>query len=148
MASTQTQGLALTVRRTYAADRERVFRAFTEPKELMQWFSPEGMTTPEVTLDLKVGGAFRIVMQAPDGSQHIASGTYREIRRPERVVCTWRWEGGMASHKGETLLTIELVARGKDTEVVLTHEGFPDEDARAQHDKGWTSTLACLDAAL
>jgi uncharacterized protein YndB with AHSA1/START domain len=127
MASTQAPRLALSVRRSYAADRERVFRAFTDPDELTQWFSPEELTTPEATVDLKVGGAFRIVMQAPDGSQHIAVGTYREIQRPAKLVFSWRWESGMAGYKGDSLITVELHARGSGTEVVLTHEGLPDE---------------------
>lgn len=148
MASTQTSRLALTVRRTYRADRERVFRALTDPTELTQWFSPEELTTPEATVDLKVGGAFRIVMQAPDGSRHIAVGTYREIRRPDRLVFTWRWDSGMAEYKGDSVITVELLAKGDGTELVLTHEGFPDEAARTSHEKGWVSTLKHLDGVL
>ena len=50
--------------RRLAAPRALVFRALTDPEHLMRWWGPQGFTTPEAEIDLKLGGALRIVMQA------------------------------------------------------------------------------------
>jgi uncharacterized protein YndB with AHSA1/START domain len=59
----------LTVRlvRVVQAPRPRVFEAMIEPEQVAEWWGPDGFTCPEVTLDLRVGGAYRIAMQPPDG---------------------------------------------------------------------------------
>ena len=138
----------LQVTRVFAASRERVFRAWTRPDALKKWFRvAEGYTTPIAEVDLRVGGGYRLGMQPPDGDTPlIVWGVYREIRPPERLVFTWRWEGD--SPQLETLVTIEFRQRGDLTEVVLTHEGFADAPARDQHAGGWQGCLDRLDSAL
>lgn len=92
-------------------------------------------------MDLRVGGRFRLGMRKlPDGEIFYLAGTYREVRPPERLVYTWRWES--EPELGETLVTVELRERGASTEVVLTHELFPSAEVRQQHERGWAS---CLD---
>src|SRR6266852_6081518 len=87
-------GLALTVHRTVSASRERAFRAWTDADELKKWFGvAEGYTTPIAEVDLRVGGRYRLGMQPPNSSElYIVQGVYREIREPEKIVFTWRWE--------------------------------------------------------
>ena len=55
--------------RRIAAPRALVFRAFTDPEHLMRWWGPQGFTAPECDMDLRIGGALRVVMQATDGQQ-------------------------------------------------------------------------------
>lgn len=141
MATKQPLGeTALVVRRTLAAPRERVFRAWTQPEELKRWSAPGDYGIPVAQVDLRVGGGYRIEMQAPTGQRHRAVGVYREVRPPERLVYTWSWEEDPAM--GETVVTVEFLDRGASTEVVLTHDLFPNAEARAQHEQGWSS---CLD---
>lgn len=78
--------------------------------------------------------------EAPGWDVFYLVGTYREVRPPEKLVYTWSWEG--QPDFGETLVTVEFRDLGSSTEVVLTHEFFPNEEARQNHDKGWNS---CLD---
>lgn len=147
MAKTQSRtDVSLTLRRTVQASRDKVFRAWTDPAVLRQWFAPEGYAVPTAELDLTVGGRYRIVMAAPDGGKHVATGTYREIRRPERLVFTWQWED--AEDPAETLVTVQFHDRGAATEVVLTHERFPNEEDRDKHEEGWSSVLNRLPAAV
>jgi len=136
---------SLTVRRTYPAARERVFRAWTDPAALREWSCPVGFTVAEASVDLRVGGAYRIAMQPPDGEPNIAYGTYREVSPPERLVYTWQWEGG---EMGETLVTVEFRDLGGETEVVLVHELFPSTEVRDRHNEGWLSLLEHLAQAL
>lgn len=137
---------SLTVRRTFAARRERVFRAWTDPESLRQWSCPVGMTVTEAEVDLRVGGAYRVAMLPSDkGEASVAYGTYREIHPPERLVYTWRWEGG---EMGETLVTVEFRDLGSETEVVLVHEFFPAPDVRDLHNQGWAACMEHLAQAL
>lgn len=146
MTKTRSQpgNLSLTVRRTYQATPERIFRAFTDPVELCKWFCPEELTVPEVEVDPTVGGKLRVVMQAPDGARHIAHGVFRQVRRPEKLVFTWQWETGMEGFTGDTTITIDIRAVKDGAEVVLTHDGLPTESQRDNHAQGWQSALENL----
>lgn len=138
-------GASLRVSQRVAAPRQRVFDAWTTPARLQAWCAPQGMDVPLAEVDLRVGGTFRIRMRAPDGAVHTATGTYREITPPERLVFTWRWEE-QPEHGGntDTVVTIELHEVDGATEVVLSHAGFPEEAQAVEHTKGWTSILERL----
>ena len=137
----------LRLSRSFAAPRERVFRAFTAPTQLVRWWGPKGFTVPACTLDVRAGGAWRTVMRSPEGTDHIVSGVYREITPPERVVFTWAWEhDGVRGH--ETVVIIELFETPGGTRLELTHEGFESENARDRHGEGWSGCFDCLEQAL
>jgi uncharacterized protein YndB with AHSA1/START domain len=129
------------ITRTFAAPREKVFRAWTEPQELKKWWAAgPGYTTPIAEVDLRVGGRYRLGMKPPDKDVvHIVGGAYREVQRPSRLVYTWVWEGSSAPG---TLVTVEFRDQGASTEVTLVHEPFADSQSREQHLAGWTG---CLD---
>jgi uncharacterized protein YndB with AHSA1/START domain len=74
--------------RVIDAPRALVFRAWTDPVYFARWWGPHGMTNPICDIDLRPGGAFRIVMQDEAGGQYPVSGTYIEIAEPERLVIT------------------------------------------------------------
>jgi uncharacterized protein YndB with AHSA1/START domain len=78
----------LVLSRVLNAPRNLVFQAWTDPKQLAQWWGPTGFTNPVCELDLKVHGEIRIDMRAPDGVVYPMSGAYREIVEPERIVFT------------------------------------------------------------
>ncbi len=137
----------LNLRRIFKAPRQKVFRAWTDPEELKKWWGPEGYATPSAEVDLRVGGKYRLGMRKlPNGEIFYLSGVYREVRPPERLVYTWRWESEPAM--GETLVTVEFREAGESTEVVLTHELFPTEKARDDHSRGWNGCLDRLARAL
>jgi uncharacterized protein YndB with AHSA1/START domain len=99
------------------------------------------------TVDLRVGGAYRLGMTSPDGKSHVAVGVYREVQRPTRLAFTWDWENP-ESRVGDTLVTVEFKKVSTDTtEVVLTHERFPDAARASGHERGWTQLLSLLDRA-
>jgi len=120
--------------RTFPASRERVFAALTETELLKQWWGPDGFSLPTATVDLRVGGRYRFGMQPPEGAVMYLAGTFKEIKRPERLVYTWAWE---SAPQMQTLVTIELREAGGDTEVVVTQERFRDDESRRQHLVGW-----------
>lgn len=132
---------SLRLSRVIKADRDSVFRAWTEAGQLKQWACPEGASISDVAVDLRIGGRYRIRMKGAEGAVHTAVGEYRAIQPPERLVYTWDWEE--EDHAvGETLVTVEFNEMGGSTEVVLTHELFPNGEAKKAHEEGWSS---CLD---
>ena len=126
------------------ATPEEVFAAWTDPASLKEWMCPEPMTIAAVTLDLRVGGKFQLVMRG-ENSDIVHVGEYREIRPPERLVFTWQ---SAATLQRETLVTIELFPKGKQTELVLVHEMLPDEHSVEQHNHGWQGIVEKLDRFL
>jgi glutathione S-transferase len=136
----RTATFELTLTRFIRAPREKVFDAFVTEAGMKGWMCPRGMTIPEMKLDARVGGGFRLTMRARDGDQFTAQAHYRELARPERLVYTWQWVGeGMPNV--ETLITVTLAAREGGTEVRMTHSGFPDAGLRDSHQEGWGSSL-------
>lgn len=141
----------LIVKRMLNAPAERVFRAWTSAEEIQQWMRPEpGMVIPRASVDLRVGGKYRIQMQKPDGEFYTAVGEFREVKAPERLVYTWDWEkDGSGAEFGEvegkpTLITVEFLQRGERTEFVLTHTRFASVESRDNHAHGWSNVAESL----
>jgi uncharacterized protein YndB with AHSA1/START domain len=135
----------ITLTHTVKAPQEEVFKAWTDPAELEQWFAPRDLSTKVEKLELREGGAFRIAMVPPDGSApHVATGVYKEIVSPEKLVLTWLWEG----QENETLVTVTFTAAGEGTEVTLVHEGFKTKEDADFHKDGWEQFWAKLEKAL
>jgi uncharacterized protein YndB with AHSA1/START domain len=149
MSDTKTSTVpALVIRRTFKAPRERVFAAWTQPELIKKWFGPHNFTPAEASVDLRVGGAYRIVMIAPDGDRNIAKGVFNEVLVPERIACSWRWEEDSPEQEHDTLLTVEFHARGNETELVLTHEKLASDESRGRHEHGWNELLDNLPSVL
>jgi uncharacterized protein YndB with AHSA1/START domain len=78
----------LILTRIIDAPREKVFRAWTEPELMKQWFTPRPYTTPVVEIDLRPGGANFILMRGPEGNEIPNRGVYLEVVKNERLVFT------------------------------------------------------------
>ncbi len=74
--------------RVFDAPRELVYQAWTVAQRLARWWGPKGFTNPVVEVDLRPGGAHRIVMRGPDGTDYPMKGFYREVVHNERLVLT------------------------------------------------------------
>jgi uncharacterized protein YndB with AHSA1/START domain len=121
----------------------QVFEVMTDPEQVAEWWGPDGFTCPEVTLDLRVGGAYRIAMQPPDGELFHLTGTYIEVEPPSRLAYTFRWEPPHPDDR-ENVARIALRDRDGATEVTLTHGPFATEARRELHEAAWADTLARL----
>jgi uncharacterized protein YndB with AHSA1/START domain len=131
----------LRLERTFQADRERVFDAWTNPEVLRRWWAAQpDWDCSGAEVDPRVGGHYELSM-AGDGHEHTVTGEYREFERPRRLVYTWAWKGADADGE-ETLVTVEFHGEGDATRVVLTQTGFGSEQSRDNHEHGWNG---CFD---
>ena len=136
--------LTLHLVRVLPAPRPRVFRAHTDPDVLAKWWGPKGFTAPDIELDLRVGGRYRIAMQPPEGDLFYLSGEFREVDPPSRLAYTFRWEDPDPDDR-ETVVTFSLRDRGESTEVTVDQGVFATEARQALHVQGWTETLDRLE---
>ncbi len=135
---------SIQLRRTFAAPREKVFRAWTDAKEFALWFHPTTDHSTIITqLDVKVGGSYTLEMHHKGGNVHKLSGSYQQIKPPEKLAFTWRWATDPPGQ--ETLVSIEFHDLGTSTEIVLTHGQFPSAESREKHNHGWNGCLAQLE---
>ena len=144
MKATDQMTPVLVVRRQIAVPRERVFEAWLDSESLAHWMRPGGSTHATVTVDPRVGGGFRIVMDgAPHGCvEH--TGEYLAIEPPSRLSFTWI---SKYTEERPTVVTIEFHERGTGTELVLTHRGLPPTEVEG-HRQGWSDILRLLDENL
>ena len=148
MATTQPQPeAALQIRRTFSAPRERVYRAWTDAKQFALWFHPTAEYTTIITqMDLRNGGAYKLEMHHKGGNVSKLAGTYKEVKPPEKLVFTWRWQQENAAP--DTLVTVEFHDLGGSTEILLTHSNFTNAEDRDKHNQGWTGCFAVLETYL
>jgi uncharacterized protein YndB with AHSA1/START domain len=135
----------LVVRRQIAVPRERVFQAWLDSESLAHWMRPGSRTHATVTVDPRVGGGFRIVMEGgPDARCDDHRGEYLAIEPPSLLSFTWI---SKATDDKPTVVTVEFHERGGGTELVLTHRRLPAK-AIEGHREGWTDIVRLLDEVL
>jgi uncharacterized protein YndB with AHSA1/START domain len=137
------RGLRLHLEKVVAAPVEQVFSACLDPDELSRWWGPAGFTAPLVSLDARVGGAYRIRMQPPEGEAFHLRGEFTEIDPPRRLGYTFEWEEPDPDDR-RTEVALSFLEQGEGTTIVLDQGPFATDDRRALHETGWTETLERL----
>jgi uncharacterized protein YndB with AHSA1/START domain len=107
--------------RVFDAPRDLVFKAYTDPKLIPEWWGPRDGTTVVDQMDVRPGGDWRFVTRQADGGEHAFRGTYREVKPPERIVQTFEWEGMPGHVAVETATFEDLGDRTKVTTISLFH---------------------------
>ena len=140
-----TDAATLRIERTFQAPAAAVFDAWTSAEVIRRWWHVEhDWETTVAEVDLRLGGAVRVVMRNPlDGAEY-GGGYYTEIDPPRRLAFTWLWDGN------DTRQLIELDFEEADgvTTVRLTNSGLWSEAAVRSHDEGWSGVLDNLERVL
>jgi uncharacterized protein YndB with AHSA1/START domain len=138
----------IVITRTFDAPRALLFKVWTDPKHIAQWWGPTGFTTPACEIDLRVGGAFVVNLLGPDGVAYPAKGVFREIIEPERIVFVGVSEDGPACGSGlPPRSTITVTFEEQDGKTLLTMttvlESITDRDAAiaSGFNTGWGISL-------
>lgn len=149
---TVADGRDLVVTRVIEAPREKVFKAWTDPALLKQWFTPRPWTTPVIETDPRPGGLNLIVMRGPDGNEFPSRGVYLDVVENQRLVITdaftKAWE---PSEKAFMVLDVAFEDQGGKTKYTarVRHWTIADREAheRMGFHEGWakaTEQLAAL----
>ena len=120
-------GREIIVTAMYDAPREKVWRAYTEPDLIKQWWGPRHLTTVIDKMEVRPGGLWRFVQKDPDGNEYGFHGVYHEVSPPERIIQTFEFEG-MPGHV--SLETTRLEERDGKTMVtaIAVFETVEDRD--------------------
>ena len=136
------------IERIFDAPRDRVWRAFTEPELIAQWWG-RGKKLVVERMEVKRGGHWRFVVQNPKSVEGF-EGRYREVTPPERIVWTAEWDG-MPGYVAVDTVTFEDLADGR-TKMVNTSLFFSTEDRNgalsSPMEKGLNESYAVLDRVL
>ena len=153
--------------RTFDAPRALVFKEWTDPRQLARWWGPRGFTNPVCQMDLRPGGAFRVVMRGPDGAEYPLKGVFLEIDAPERLVMTMdlsehpaEWLELYNQYRGKrkdapamkivTTVTFEEQDGGTKLTVAQRFDSVTDRDANMKLGAaaGWSQSFERLDELL
>jgi uncharacterized protein YndB with AHSA1/START domain len=130
MAATTSQSAKVTlptdeqilITREFDAPKHLVYKAITTPELLKRWWNAKRGEVTVAEIDLRVGGKWRSVMVADDGTEVAFHGEYREIVPNERIVSTEVYEGAPGGDENGTVNTITLVENdGRTTMTTLVH---------------------------
>ena len=124
----------IVITRIFDASRELVWTAITDPKHVAQWYGGLGFTNPVCEMDLRPGGTWHHVMQAPNGMQFTINSVFEEVVKPERLVWRTIKDPNRNPAPPTSLNTITLKERGVQTEwmLVARFESIADRDITAK----------------
>jgi uncharacterized protein YndB with AHSA1/START domain len=142
---------SLTVQKILPCRPAEAFRAWTVPELFQQWFVPCEGGRATARTDLRKGGKYQISFHRPEGQPvKIVTGEFLVIDAPHYLEYTWSWTDpeipGAPTH---TVVKVTFRDLGEDrTEIVLTHEGFTDQEDRDGHNRGWSMIIDRLATAV
>ena len=136
----------LVITRIFDAPRELVFRAWTEPERFMKWTGPRGFVGSNHTIDLRPGGAWRVMIKKESNGEELwHGGVYREVAPPERLVFTFAWDGDDGKPENEMLIELNLEEHEGKTKMTFRQTRFKSIAQRDGHRGGWNSSFDKLD---
>jgi len=133
----------VSIRRNMPAPRDVVYESWIDPQGIREWMCPGDAISAEAVLDVRVGGSYRIVMRSRE-RDYVHTGVYQVVEPNAKLVFTWTQEGNEVT----TLVTVEFLARGSESELVLTHERFTKADVAQRYQSGWGTIAEKLAAFL
>ena len=149
----------LIITRIFDVSREAVWKAWTQPERLKRWWGPKDFTAPVCKIDLRVGGKYLFCMRSPEGKDFWSTGVYREIIKPERIVCTDYFADekgnvvpatyyGMNDFPLELQITVTLEEQDGKTKMTLQHVGLPAGEMTDMCGQGWNQSFDKLAKSL
>jgi uncharacterized protein YndB with AHSA1/START domain len=147
---TTPSGREVVITRVFAAPRQLVFDACTQPELIKRWMAAPGRELEICEMDLKLGGAYHWVWRGPGKRDVGMRGVYREVVPPQRFVRTETWEDWDA---GDCLSSTVLVEHDGKTTTLTTTVLFPSREIRDQVlksglERGVTENYAKLEQLL
>ena len=135
---------SLAITRRLRASPPKVYAAWTQAENLIQWFAAQAKPgSVKADLDVRVGGRYRISFNDDNNSEyHEVGGLYREVVPDTRLQFTWAWH---STPERESLVTIEFKPDAGGTLMIFRQEQFADQAARDNHERGWNKFFDVLE---
>jgi uncharacterized protein YndB with AHSA1/START domain len=132
-------GHELTLTRLLDAPRGALYRCWTEPDLLKQWFAPRPYTTPVAEIDLRPGGASKIVMRSPDGREMPNPGQYLEVVPGRKLVFSDAFTGDWRPKEDAPFMVavIEFADEGGKTRYTATVRHWSEADKKRHEEMGF-----------
>lgn len=143
----------LVINRTFDAPRDLVWKVWTQPEHIVNWWGPQHFTSPVCEIDFRVGGRYVYCMRSPEGEDFWSTGVFNEIVEPERIVYTDAFadEKGNAvpaSHYNmpgdwpdELLVAVTFEENDGKTNMILRHSGIPAGEMSEMTAQGWQGSF-------
>lgn len=150
----------LVITRVFDAPVELVWKAWTDPEQLVRWWGPKNFASPVCKIDFRVGGKYLFCMRDPDGKDYWSTGVFREIIPLKKFVYTDSFadaEGnivppsayGMDGEIPDMFInTITFEDIDGKTRMTTISSGFPEGEDRELASQGWNESLDKLAASL
>jgi len=138
----------LVITRMLDAPRDLVYRVWTEPEHLMQWWGPKDWTTTSYSQDLRVGGQWRARISGPDGTAFWHEGVFREIVEGKRLVFSHAWVYDDGRRSIETEVRVTFSDAGARTKLTFEQGVFDTTLNRDNHAVGWNGCMDNLERYL
>ena len=166
MSTTATKSADFVISRVFNVPRDLLWKCFTEPERMKQWWGPKGFTVLVSKMDLRPGGTYLYGMRTPDGQDMWGRMVYREIVPPEKIVFINSFSdehGGLTRHPMSPTWPIELLSTftfeeqpGGKTRFTVRwspHNATAEEqrtfdEGHGSMNQGWSGTLDQLEAYL
>jgi uncharacterized protein YndB with AHSA1/START domain len=119
------------IKHVFDAPRERVWKLYTDPKHLPDWWGPRALTTKVEKMDVKPGGMWRVIQRDAKGEEFGFHGVYHDVQPPKRIVYTFEFEGMPGHFSVETVVFEEKDGKTMVTDTVL-FQSVEDRDGMVQ----------------
>lgn len=134
----------LLMTRIFDAPRDLVFSVWVQPEQIPQWWGPRGYTTLSCSVDLRIGGKWRVASRHEDGSETAEIGEFREIDAPSRLVMTHAWEDAAGKPGTATVVTVTFAEEAGKTRMTFHQASFATSETRDGHEQGWGESFDML----
>lgn len=147
-----TMAREIAISRSFDAPRELVFKTWTQAEHLAAWWGPQMFKTRITALDVRVGGAFDLVMAGPNGEQYPMRSVYEEVVAPERLAFSFLAEDGhgVVALEGQILVVLSEKDGGTQLDLTASATGLIPQAAfmLAGMQEGWSQSLDRMGAYL
>jgi uncharacterized protein YndB with AHSA1/START domain len=149
----QTTENSIAIIRVFDTPPNIVFKSWTDPECVKQWFSPKSFTTPYCSIDLRVGGECLLCMRSAEGKDYWSKGVFREIIEPKLIIRTDTFSDekgnivspkqyGMNNWPDETIVQVNFADYAGRTKLTIQHYPIEPGEERDMCRQGWNE---CLD---
>lgn len=132
----------------FAASPERVFRAWTTPDEVKEWFGYRAETLVDAEIDLKPGGAWRFIISNDPAETVWFEGAYQTVEVAKTLIFSWNYvvtkDGGRREATPHSSVHVTFTAKGSGTLLRIVHSGLSTEDIRKGVGGGWNAAMGSL----